>query len=372
MVKKKKLGKNRLDKFYHLAKDQGYRSRAAFKLIQLNKKFNFLGKANALIDLCAAPGSWLQVAAKFMPVSRMLIGIDLDPIKHIPNVTTLRQDITTSSCRAEIESHMKGTKAEVILHDGAPNVGTAWIQDAYSQSELTLSALKLAVEFLAPGGTFVTKVFRSADYNTLLWVFHQLFRRVTATKPTASRNTSAEIFVVCEEYLNPKKIDPKLLDPRSVFKDMELPKPTLNLFAKKKQKRNREGYNTTSMLLFKKCSVATFINSEEPVTILAEYNVIAFEAVDEDDDTEEINLYTQHPKTTEEIKHCLNDLKVLNSKDFKTLLKWRVLMRKFAELDHEEEKIPEPVELTEDQKEDLLQQEIEDKLKQQGKTSQLL
>ncbi|KAI9268979.1 Spb1 C-terminal domain-containing protein [Phascolomyces articulosus] len=357
----KKSSKGRLDKYYHLAKEQGYRARSAFKLIQLNKKYEFLERSRVLIDLCAAPGGWLQVATKYMPTSSLIIGVDLAAIKPIPNVITFQDDITTDKCRTHLRQEMKTWKADVVLHDGAPNVGAAWAQDAYSQAELVLMSLKLATEFLCKGGTFVTKVFRSKDYNKLLWVFQQLFGKVEATKPPSSRNVSAEIFVVCRDYLAPKKIDPRFLDSKTVFEELDAGEPAkvADIFSPHKAKRQREGYEEGNYTLHKKVDVMEFIKTQDPVIFLGSYNQMVFES-------DESRALLKKEITTEDIKVNCEDLKVLGKRDFKELLKWRTAIRdefKMNEKAKMEEVVVEEEPLDEDEQ---LEMELENLSKEEA------
>ncbi|KAJ2896697.1 AdoMet-dependent rRNA methyltransferase [Zalerion maritima] len=327
MAIQKKHGKGRLDKWYKLAKEKGYRARAAFKLIQLNKKYGFLEQSKVLLDLCAAPGSWCQVAAETMPVNSIIVGVDLSPIKPIAKVITFQSDITTEKCRSTIRHHLKTWKADTVLHDGAPNVGTAWVQDSYNQAELALQAMKLATDFLIEGGTFVTKVFRSKDYNSLLWVFNQLFTKVEATKPPSSRNVSAEIFVVCRGFKAPKHIDPRFLDPKSVFAELKdaTPNNEAKVFKPEVKKRKRDGYEEGDYTQFKELPASEFIQTTDPIAILGSYNKLSF--FQEGNGDVALAALDKLPETTTEIREGCQDLKVLGRKDFKALLKWRLKVR---------------------------------------------
>lgn len=262
-----------------------------------------------------------------MPHNSLVVGVDLSPIKPIPRTITFQSDITTDKCRATIRQHLKSWKADVVLHDGAPNVGTAWVQDAFSQAELVLQALKLATEFLAEDGTFVTKVFRSKDYNALLWVFNQLFAKVEATKPPSSRNVSAEIFVVCRGFKAPKRIDPKFLDPRSVFAELSDPTPNneAKVFKPEKKKRKRDGYEEGDYIQFKETPASDFIQTTDPIAMLGSLNKLTFEQQRNGDIA--LAALDKLPETTAEIRQCCLDLKVLGRKEFRILLRWRAKAR---------------------------------------------
>lgn len=378
------------DKYYKLAKEQGYRSRAAFKLTQINRKYHFLENAKIVIDLCAAPGGWTQVAARTMPKNNAstIIAVDILPIRSISsNVITLVGDITTEKCKAQIRTEIQGAKADVVLCDGAPNVGASYDRDAYQQNEIALHSLKCATEHLRKNGTYVTKMYRSADYNAYLWVAKQFFRSVQAVKPSASRMQSAEIFLVCSEYIAPTKIDPRILDPQHVFAqtdgaatgggdaqqmqndDMGVGKMTIFHKSFGKKQRSRQGYDMTKLdaTMRNIGNVVDFIDpnsGKDPIAMLTVCTGLSFH---------DNQFYLNHKLTTPEIKACLADLKVLNKSDFMGLLKWRTKMQDaMKELnkgsDDEDEAISDDDgdgdrELNSDEEEENIQSEIE-KLRQ--------
>ncbi|KAG2617456.1 pre-rRNA 2'-O-ribose RNA methyltransferase-like [Panicum virgatum] len=354
----KAKGKQRQDKYYHLAKELGYRSRAAFKLLQLDARFRVLPTARSVLDLCAAPGGWVQVAVNHAPVGAFVVGVDLVPIRPIRGAHSLTEDITTTKCRAAVRRLMdsNGVSAfDVVLHDGSPNVGGAWAQEATSQSALVIDALRLATMFLAPKGAFITKVFRSQDYNAIMYCLKQLFEKVEATKPSASRSTSAEIYIICLKYKAPAKIQPELLDIKHLFSvvpEQNKPRDIMD----KSQKRHRDGYEEGNTTLRKIGLASDFIwsDTQTPLEFLGSFNLISF------DNPESLPI-KNHELTTDDIKNCCEDLLLLDKNSFKHILKWRIRLRKaLSSSSQVTPKVEDDTETTKVKDDDQLLQEMEE------------
>jgi 23S rRNA (uridine2552-2'-O)-methyltransferase len=191
------LSERRKEPYHRWAKEQGYRSRAAFKLKQLNERFGFLDGAECVLDIGAAPGGWLQVSAEAVGEDGLVLGVDIERIAPLglENVKTIVGDIRDEETFERIEGQLPG-RVDVILSDLSPNVSGAWEVDHFRQIELVRMALKASGRFLKPGGWFVAKVFQGSEYDALLEEVREVFSFLKVVKPRASRKESAEIYLV--------------------------------------------------------------------------------------------------------------------------------------------------------------------------------
>ncbi len=209
------MPRDRRDYFYRKAKDEGYRSRAAFKLKQINEKFKIITKGDAVVDLGAAPGGWLQVAKELS--GGKVVGVDILPIEKMEGMETIKGDIRLDTTVDKIRDKLKtpnetpylntgttGIKegADAVICDAAPNLTGNWSYDHARSIDLASSALECARKILKPGGKFVVKVFQGDLFPDFLDKVRQSFVIVKAYSPEASRKQSAEIYVVGRELLS--------------------------------------------------------------------------------------------------------------------------------------------------------------------------
>jgi 23S rRNA (uridine2552-2'-O)-methyltransferase len=201
-----RLADARKDHYRRLAKDQGYRARSAYKLLQLNDSYHFLRKGSKVADLGCAPGGWLQVATKTVGDLGKVIGIDIKPIDPVPGAIVIQGSIEDPGMADKV-AVILGGKADVVLSDIAPNVSGVWDVDHARQISLTTSALLFARNVLKPGGSAVFKVFEGEMLNEMRAELRKSFGRVLLSKPSASRQESSELYVVCLDF-KPQNISP--------------------------------------------------------------------------------------------------------------------------------------------------------------------
>ena len=188
------------DHYRKLAKEQGYRSRSAFKLIELNQKYNLIKSNDNILDFGAAPGGWLQVASKLVMPKGKVIGVDLLPINPInDNVTIFQGDIRDEKVVNSILNEI-GRKVDVILSDIAPNISGIWKIDHNNQIDLTRLIINRFPELLEKNGGCLLKAFDGPMLKPLENELRKNFTNVKLIKPKVSRNASSELYIACRNF----------------------------------------------------------------------------------------------------------------------------------------------------------------------------
>jgi tRNA (cytidine32/guanosine34-2'-O)-methyltransferase len=201
------------DIYYRRAKETGYRARSAYKLLQVHELHTiFTPDTQRVVDLCAAPGSWSQVAVELMPSAPpadsssstsskpRVIAVDLQEMAPIPGVHIVQGDVTALDTVQSILAYFDQQPVDIVLCDGAPDVTGVHTLDEHMQSQLLNPVLHITTHMLRPGGSLVCKVFKDAGYEWLDAQLRVFFEFVECVKPSSSRIRSAEHFVVCKGF----------------------------------------------------------------------------------------------------------------------------------------------------------------------------
>ncbi|MFB6221182.1 MAG: 23S rRNA (uridine(2552)-2'-O)-methyltransferase [Halolamina sp.] len=194
------------DEYYNKAKQQGYRARSAYKLKQLDETANLFAEGDTVVDLGAAPGGWLQVAAEAVGPQGKVVGVDLQRIDDLEphQVTTLRGDMTEERTRDRLRRELDAEEGEgvvdVVISDMAPNMSGEYELDHARSVHLARTAFETAQQYLNPGGDLVVKVFEGRDLDDLRGELEESFQYVRTVSPPASRDSSSEVYLVGKGY----------------------------------------------------------------------------------------------------------------------------------------------------------------------------
>ncbi|GAB4125201.1 MAG: RlmE family RNA methyltransferase [Sideroxydans sp.] len=184
------------DPYVQRAQEEGYRARAAYKLIELDERDHLLKPGMVVVDLGAAPGSWCQVAAKKLGTRGRLIALDLLPLHPLPGVEFIQGDFREDAVLAQLEEKLGGRQIDLVMSDMAPNISGVASADQARAMYLAELAMDFAVKHLARGGAFVVKVFQGDGFEDYLKSMRNHFAKVVARKPKASRDRSSEQYLV--------------------------------------------------------------------------------------------------------------------------------------------------------------------------------
>ena len=200
-MKKNKISKNwinkqRRDIYVRQSKVDGYRSRAAYKLIEIDQKFKIIKNGISLIDLGAAPGSWSQYALKNIKNGK-IVSIDLKDFEKIGNIHQIKGDFTDDSYKKKIIDYF-GTKVDVVLSDMAVNTTGNKNLDSIYTGELCMEAMKFSKETLKNDGKFISKIFMGSTFNEIVSEAKKIFKENKVFKPLASKKGSKESFIICK------------------------------------------------------------------------------------------------------------------------------------------------------------------------------
>jgi len=187
--------------------EQGYRSRSAYKLMEIDDRDRLLRPGTALVDLGSAPGGWCQVALERMKGQGRIVGIDLLDMVGLNGVDFLQGDFTEEGTLNELVSRLNGRKADLVLSDMSPNITGVIVSDQARIYTLAELALEFAAQWLHPDGAFLVKVFQGAGFEDYMKQMRSIFKSVVVRKPKASRDSSREVYLLGRGLKMPVSIE---------------------------------------------------------------------------------------------------------------------------------------------------------------------
>lgn len=184
------------DSYVQMAQKDGYRARAAYKLLEINDKDKLIRPGTVLADLGSAPGSWSQVAARIVGDSGKVFALDILPMDPIADVAFIQGDFREQEALDEFVALLGGRELDLVISDMAPNISGMSSIDQARSFHLTELALEFARDHLKPGGSFLVKVFQGSEFQDYMKAMRELFTEVVTRKPKASRDRSSEIYLL--------------------------------------------------------------------------------------------------------------------------------------------------------------------------------